>query len=299
MPLPIIQHYFNDCDILINKWMDPATNRSLLSSDPFLSRSSVLSGTPYYDVMPEPFLGNPEDNLAVIVDLNPGYTGSPNKYGVPADNIVLSKSVMAPILAPFGGYSRYAIPFPHLGPRPHHVAGAAWWRIREKWLSRIARMNGYDNTYSPSAEGLDIPNCKPFAIELCPWHSKRWNEAGINQYTPNHITWINNQVLKIAEVAVKGSKVKFIIGLGADVGKAAKQLGFVVQKTWKSQIDCINSNIWPINSNNGKEIEKTFVYYKKQDSIKLLNISAMYQRPPSSNFDTLLCQEIIPYVNTH
>ena len=51
--------------------MDPATNRSLLSSDPFLSISSVLSGTPYYDVMPEPFLGNPEDNLAVIVDLNP------------------------------------------------------------------------------------------------------------------------------------------------------------------------------------------------------------------------------------
>ena len=71
MPLPIIQHYFNDCDILINKWMDPATNRSLLSSDPFLSNSPVLSGSPYYDAMPEPFLGDPEDNLAVIVDLNP------------------------------------------------------------------------------------------------------------------------------------------------------------------------------------------------------------------------------------
>ena len=71
MPLPIIQHYFNDCDILINKWMDPATNRSLLSSDPFLSNSPVLSGSPYYDAMPEPFLGDPEDNHAVIVDLNP------------------------------------------------------------------------------------------------------------------------------------------------------------------------------------------------------------------------------------
>ena len=68
MPLPIIQHYFNDCDILINKWMDPATNRSLLSSDPFLSNSPVLSGSPYYDAMPEPFLGDPDNNLAVIVE---------------------------------------------------------------------------------------------------------------------------------------------------------------------------------------------------------------------------------------
>ena len=72
--------------------MDPATNRSLLSSDPFLSISSVLSGTPYYDVMPEPFLGNPEDNLAVIVDLNPGYTGFPNKHGTGCNHAIFDES---------------------------------------------------------------------------------------------------------------------------------------------------------------------------------------------------------------
>ena len=73
--------------------MDPATNRSLLSSDPFLSISSVLSGTPYYDVMPEPFLGNPEDNLAVIVDLNPVYPGFPNKHGTGCNHVIFVQHV--------------------------------------------------------------------------------------------------------------------------------------------------------------------------------------------------------------
>ena len=297
MPSSIIQNYFNDCDNLINNWMSPITNRSLLSSDPFLSNSPVLSGSPYYDAMPEPFLGDPDNNLAVIVDLNPGFTDANNKYGVPPDNIVLSNSVMTPILSSKGGYSQYAIPFPHLCPNPHHIAAAGWWRIREKWLSKIARMNGYVNTYSRCQDGFDIPDCKPFAIELCPWHSKKWEDSGIKQYTPNQINWINNQVLKTAEEAVKGSKVKFIIGLGNSVGKAAKQLGFVVQKMWKSQNDCSHSGCWPVKD-NGKEIAKTFVYLKKDD-IRLLNISAMYQVPPAAHFDNLLSKEIIPYINTH
>ena len=106
MPSSIIQNYFNDCDNLINNWMSPITNRSLLSSDPFLSNSPVLSGSPYYDAMPEPFLGDPDNNLAVIVDLNPGFTDVNNKYGVPPDNIVLSNSVMTPILSSKGAYSQ-------------------------------------------------------------------------------------------------------------------------------------------------------------------------------------------------
>lgn len=131
MALSLIQDYYDYCNKLIDDWI---AKKSLLppAPDPFLSNSTVLSNPPYYDIMPEPFLGNPEEDGSsiVMINLNPGFTEG--------DQITLSR---ANTQARFNKrnikFSDFAKPFPYLITPEVHPAGADWWKKREEYLDRL------------------------------------------------------------------------------------------------------------------------------------------------------------------
>lgn len=291
--------YINTFNDLVDSWISSGTNinlkNELISSDPFLSTQLPGNGllTPdYFDAMPEPYWGNIDNNLVIYLDLNPGYTDSSNKKGYPADNVVLSRSQMQPYIC--GRYSEYALSFPHLDPFPHHRAGADWWQSRMTWLNKVAEMCGFVNSKSN-----ETWECKPFALELCPWHSKKWSDAGISVFSIEQKRWIEDNVFSMAQDAIKGSKLDFMIGIGKPVFDAATQLGFKEIKRWSSKKDIAS---WPVNA-SGKDVNKVFSYLKKDNedgsSIKLLAIlKSMYQRTPSSRFDNVL-RDIIAFIQSN
>ncbi len=172
--------------------------------------------------MPEPYFGDPEKCSAVIININPGQTIDTNDVEVlHPGNIMKHYGIQA------GGktkYSEIAKAFPYLNPEycndKDYKAlvlsmkknglkqdSAGWWQSRNKWINNIL-------SYSHIKSDL-----KPFAIEMCPWHSYEWDNNKNNK-----CFWENKElrdhikkyVIEPACKAVKNSQLKF----GLIIGKA-------------------------------------------------------------------------------
>lgn len=284
----------NIIDRTIEDWLK--RNPSLIATDPFLSTQKPGLGllTPkYFDTMPEPFWGSTKNNLAVIIHLNPGFTDAPNKHGYPADNVVLSRTNMAPFLA--SGYSAYADRFPQLCPSPLHQASSDWWLSKMKWLDSIVFLrNGYRNTYTHSSiDNKDYPNLRPFALEIVPWHSNNWSQA---KYSAGQISWMQNVVIPLAVAALKGSRLDFILMLGnnAQLCSVLKYMGFVKLNSWDDSKTPL-SPYWP--QKNGVPTHQNFIVWDHpQYGVKLLNMIANCSKPPRSDFNPFLKNVVFPTI---
>ena len=274
---------------MVLQWLN--NNPKLFKTDPFLCTQHQGKGllTPkYIDTMPEPFWGSTKENLAVIIDMNPGFTDVPNKGGYPPDNVVLSRKNMGPLLTASGGYSAYADAFPQLCPSPHHKASSDWWLKRTKWLDKIVKMKtGFTNTYT-----YGFPDLKPFALEIVPWHSKKWSEVNL---TDSQSDWMNNVIIPLAYDALRGSKLNFILMLGNNrqTKSILNQVGFVQQRIWNSKMKGL-PGYWPLNG-NGKPTSHEFIIWEhKTLGIKILNMTANNAKPPRSDFDPVFINDIFP-----
>lgn len=208
----IIQDYFKYCDGLVQDWIDNKAN--LIEEDPFLHNSAILSGYPYFDIMPEPFLGNPEKCSIVMINLNPGYT--------PGDEINLSRQNTANRFAKahLKGYSDFAEPFPYLSNPQVHPAGAGWWKGRKEYLDRLVK----------AYTGKDT-NRFPFAIELCPWHSGKWGEAKVKMRKDVYARMIKRTVIP-ALYAMGHSDAPLAIVVGKAAVPVLKKTGFKLIQSW-------------------------------------------------------------------
>lgn len=91
-------------DNLVDDWFNYKTN---IVKDPFLSQSKKgknLLTPKYFNCMPEPYYGNPDNNLIVTINLNPGFSDG--------DPVNLSRDNMKTIIS--GEYSVYAKSFPYI-----------------------------------------------------------------------------------------------------------------------------------------------------------------------------------------
>ena len=193
-----IQDYFKYCDELVQDWIDNKAN--LIEEDPFLHNSAILSGKPYFDIMPEPFLGNPDKCSIVMINLNPGFTEG--------DDETLSRKNTTKRFASGNpkGYSDFAKPFPYLSNPSIHPAGAGWWEGRKEYLDRLVRAyTGKDTTRFP------------FAMELCPWHSNKWEEAKVKMSSVVYERMIQRSIIP-ALYATGRSEAKI-------AGMSKKELG--------------------------------------------------------------------------
>lgn len=141
--------------------------------------------------MPEPYWGNPDKCSIVIINYNPGggLDMSPHTYkgkGAPYPDNTMIEYVNRK------SYSALALDFPLLKTKEElekderwwlrSYGGRKWWLQKKEWIEHLVddwAKNG--NKQSDEKESkLPIHTRRPFAIELCGWHSQNWNDSTVS-----------------------------------------------------------------------------------------------------------------------
>jgi hypothetical protein len=256
-----IKKYYSYCDKLVGDWLNPNfPSTATYKKDFFLTRNQKLQDPKYQDLMPELFFGDPDRNLAVMLNLNPGY-GDTNKN-------FIGKNVVAQRLSK--GYSSFAKAFPYLSDSLFHPDAFCWWHRRERWIKE-------DILDGKAPEGLH-----PFSIELCPWHSKKWNEALSGGFKDkSFLEFVEENLLPVISYAAKHSLTRAVLSIGKVYCGLYESLGFTLKQEWGP-----NNPNWPCNSKTGKTKKVYFrYYYSEKYDIKVICIWLWgSNKTPSSNF---------------
>ncbi len=149
--------------------------------------------------LPEPYLGEMENCSAVIINKNPGSPMCLQKHKkgrfITEDNAHLN-------------YYEFAKSFPYL--TKYIKDGGSWWQYRQNWIKRLG-------VYS---------ELKPFALEVCPWHSKLFDKSGMDINDEAYLEYLNEWVIAPAEYANKLSQLGIILSVGGFFNDLYEHLGF-------------------------------------------------------------------------
>lgn len=238
----------------------PATYNTV----PFLEvqkKGKGLLKEKYLDLMPEPFWGDPDNCLAAIINLNPGFGDDDKDY--------IGKKATSKCHLFSSGFLEFAKANPYFTHAWFHPAATSWWAKRLSWLHKVLECQGSWRL--------------PFMTELCPWHSAKWGEAKIDfsTYKPDYVLNVLDAAAYAANMA--GTPI-FAIGKAGDIYK--NYLGDPVQ-SWgpeDNKLDTLRKYSkepleWPRKKKKGEDDESdinvSFDYYKSElngREIKLLNI---------------------------
>lgn len=236
-----LKSFYDYYDELVEKWLDNTQRDNLIRNDAYFAaesnkkRNELVKLSSERLEIPEPYFGNPEKCSAVIINLNPGTSGDEARKGYYEE--------LASQLSSGVKFSDFAKSFPCL--EKEHP-GFCFWSQKNVWIQRLC--------------GCGYEHLRPFAVELCPYHSKKWNGTFINKEVRTHIqTW----VLEPAFAAVKKSQLPFALAIGKGCYSELKKLGFAELDRWDSTI-----SDWP-TSISDKPINRYFALLGK-DGTKVL-----------------------------
>lgn len=281
--------FFKYHDDLFSQWLSFGSH---LWNDPYLLYSDKLLSYPYINLMPEGFYGNPEKCSIVFINLNPGYTPFDDEVmiGRRSDprSLVPGKEVSK--INSNGKYSDYFKTFP-IGDSGYIRKNTyKWWVSRRDWLQRHLVMSS----------NADV-NRNPFVIEICPWHSSKWNDAGLKLENKALVQHIDDFVIKPAMFAVANSVCRYALAVG-NLKTYIEDLGFKQEhdpvmsgisvyshSTWGSLKTGIS---WPSSGSRSGYNERKYVILSKhtnvenqEKSLKILFTSTQSSnKAPSSDF---------------
>ena len=199
--------YYAEWDIIIQDWM-----ASPSSISPLFCNRKKLS----VDYLPEPYYGDMDDCSIVMINLNPG-TGLPSQQWSNQNHV--GTEVYE---AKDKGYGAYARPFHYLDdPYPYQgVVAASWWTSRKAWMDRIL-----GNLPCVSEKSKKK---RPFAIELCPFHSPKFGISNPNGYVSQF--GAHNPKIDVIEAiyyAIRHSDSKLGLAVGRPIYEALVASGFL------------------------------------------------------------------------
>lgn len=199
------------------------------------------------DFLPEPYLGEMENCSAVIINKNPG---SPmevlqhheNGRFITEDNAHLN-------------YYEFAKSFPYLS--KYNKDGGNWWQYRQNWIKRLG------------VQG----ELKPFALEICQWHSKLFNKRGLNYSDESYLKYLNEWVINPAEYANKLSQLGIILSVGSFFNDLYEKLKFakvleISEETYKEYV-----LKWHLNK-SGNPVKVKFTVWKSPNDNYFLNFAS-------------------------
>ena len=310
--------FFNYWDRLIEDWSN--NPGKTISSDVYLSKYTPSSASPlyrgrgfdYYKYRPEPYLGNPDNCCAVMLNLNPGF-GIPTdadeklhpdyrlQHCEAVDKIHYDAKGFVPYLAgEFVNDPQHCVKS-----RADIPGGVFWWNgtynrnIKKCTGGRIDYIHHLYNLYFGTQ-----PDKLPFVLELCPWHSYNFSLRHIfPQGIPDDsrdelVRTINDYVITPALQATKGSSVlPFVICIGSAVKELAKVLNLETKPEWCWSEDS-GMEKWPVRK-DGKKVVRSYTLYHR-DGCYLLNISAPgSNKPPGKGtFQTDIEPAIVKYIGS-
>lgn len=233
-----------------------------------------------FDVMPEPYLGNPRECSYVIMNLNPGqyieelqnaHNGRFQKIGNAIDE-----------------YSKFAVNFPYLIDKYCTESDGAiykgnqWWKKRDEYFKRILRTNG------SSSENLK----KPFSLEICPWRSRSIGDIRLLS-TENGILYLNT-IFDIASLAANSAVTKIVFTIGKYYYSIFKNMKINGEVRFHELATIDNKNsknsiVFPKNK-SGDYIKRTIsIWNDVHNNIRYFNTFAQGSNTiPSNKFDNII-----------
>ena len=245
------------------------------------------------DVFPQPYLGNIHDHSVITLNLNP----SRSKKGVKKFNlkngekgnendVFEEKHLQEFLKKPKKDYYEYAKGFP--------TYDIDFWQNQKNWIDRIFKKLGKD---APSENKI-----KPFAIEICPWGSKKFQNLKIKKDDPL-IEYMDQHVFDVIEKVIEYSKLKIVLS----VGKAYYNI-FDNKKTDFERLDEISYQEnkpegidWPqtIDEDSGKDrdVKRTFSIWKKGKILYINTYASGSNTPPAKHFNEIQNKLIEKHLN--
>lgn len=208
------------------------------------------------------YMGNPVDCSVAILNYNPGCEVNPDASN--QDHIDNKRdNSIARLMAPC--YSEIATRFPLWEDDQSRDVflkseGFKWWQQRKNWIQRL------------------VPNSNkyPFALEICAWHSPKWNYIKLNDEI---LKYIKGKVIPVFKEAIKSSDLKVGISIGRSIGDFLEKVGF---KNKTAEI----LNIKGIKKWQPLDVRRWYrIYRSESDGILVLNTYAQgSNKAPSKRF---------------
>lgn len=150
------------------------------------------------NLIPEPYWGDIDCNSVVFVNLNPGAQEEEEVENECHRCKCNDESTPCGYLST--NYSEKVRLFPLLEENPiiNYSAAEKWWKKRVTWLDHF---------------GLESDR-RPFAMELCAWHSKKWR--GANYKKPAIHQYISEIFGPALERAIRGSEFRLALCVGSE-----------------------------------------------------------------------------------
>lgn len=291
------QKYYDQWDCFVKKWFEQWPNLSSDGgvSEKFLRFIQTKNAAGQWEtldlnILPTPYLGCPDAGVeAVVMHMNPGLSEIA-KYGKFKGESTDATQSCENIDKPIGwlirefrdaakcSYSEFLKAWsclnPGLGGHDPQVCGWEWWNSEVKWIRQA-----YANA--------QISSSKVFALELCPYHSKRFGIRQRGRFNKELLPFIWEHVIDVAIAAVKDNKLPYAVALGAEFYRIFDRLGFPY-KEWSHE-KCETSCKWPSNSAD-KPTQRSYRLYTATslDGVKARILVTWAQAtgnpPPSRSF---------------
>ena len=255
--------YYNFWDEFVGRWL--AERKAEAPLDEVSLAYQQACDELDFDILPTPYLGRPSEGVdAVFLNMNPGLSeiGKRGEYrGVPLDDTQRFSLLRKPngwLIKAFmceseGSYRRFVDKWSCLNPdlRDYdpQVCGVDWWQGlnpgkvggRAAWLRRI-----YNN--------CDMSPSRVFAVELCPYHSKKWNAAHLDECL---LPFICEHVIDPACVAVHQNRLPFAVAIGKVFVDLFVSLGANMEHEWSYKDPMLG---WPQNSKGNPTVRVYRMY---------------------------------------
>lgn len=235
----------------------------------------------FFDEIPEPYYIKIKDDGStdincVVIDLNPGMSAQYEhlKYSVHRniDKMTLSNYLFGHSFSAHK-YSEWQDAFHFTDPSAAGInalhsdgwavtdlPGYDWWKTKRiEFISRLfTKINVFTKNNGTQCQISGDP--KPFAVELCPFHSKEWKKS--KSIVPNKCIMQQIEFATMAlDICRKNQGLRFGIGFGEDVYDKMLQFGFVeVNKYDNKNMNTQGlSALWPKDNKTGKDTNRSFV----------------------------------------
>ncbi len=191
-------------------------------------RMAAFQGLPdlRYEYIPEPYYGDPDSCSAVVININPGCS-TPVEFTKSIINVNMPCTMMYDFCHVINRvYSRFQKKYNPFTCDYSIVPGVDWWRDNRvgyiEWLIKEVGM-----LKDQPIERIDRT---PFALELCPFHSK----SALNFSWMKYQSTILRNVIEPAICGIHTSMLPFGLGFTKVLCNVLLGCGFQIIRQWQS-----------------------------------------------------------------
>lgn len=263
----MIQQFKTKWDKFISDWLQ--SPNETFKMDIWSSYNGKENYELLWEYLPQPYLGDPENCSVVTLNLNPGPV---NLNPEPESNYrKYPNGKLIEQLKQSENYFEYAKSFPQI----HiDIASKKFWNKQFKWVDSILEINEIKNE-----------DRLPFAMEICPWHSKNWANNELEELHSH----IDNAVFDVVDKVVMNAQVKIVLSVGKSYYDFFEKNGFIkkLELTPDNHRE-LNTIPWPENKHKEKS-KRFFSVWKreKSDTIYFNTYSFGSNTPPSDKWNEI------------